>query len=129
MLKHKEPFTLERKVNLLKSVQMIGLLTTMIQHEYDIALVDSKFLNPNINNHSRKIRESAQAIHTSIAEVAFIKDPRFFNEEYATEIDELLTNFVDHSIEDLRALNAAIKKGKESDVPVEVNLGNKVEPS
>lgn len=114
-LKHREPFTLERKVRLLESLQLIGTLSEMIKIEFQSDLTDSKFRNPAINNHAGQILRSAEAISKHLASVANLKDREAFTYEYGAEIIQTVKHFSHYPTDKLRAFNegiAELEKGQ-----------------
>lgn len=113
-LKHKEPFSLERKVRLLENVQMIGLLTDLIKIAYQDNLVDSKFKNPALNLHRGKIRDSADAISLHLSSIADLKDREEFNNNYCAEMYALIKHFSHYPTDKLREFNEGIAELEKS---------------
>jgi len=122
MLKHTEPFTEQRKLALLKSMQVIGLATEIISIEYHDALVDSKFKNANLNNASRLIKQSVQSIKTHMASITNIKDKEFYEYEYSLEIHRLLRLTCGLDISEIQAINNALESELEKEKTVWENV-------
>lgn len=125
-LKHKEPFSLERKVRLLESLQLIGSLAEMIKIEFATDLVDSKFKQPAVNNHAGQIIRSAGAITNHLASVADLKDREAFTYEYGVEMVTLIKHFSHYPTHKLREFNEGIAELEKSSVNnCEKNMPNK----
>ena len=85
--------TTEKASRIIKSMQIIAVLAECISIEFQSDLVDTKFKNPAVNNHSKRIRESAEAIKLHLSSVVKNKDRDFFGYEYAAEMHRLVTHF------------------------------------
>lgn len=110
MLKHHEPFTLERKVNLLENVQFIGLMASLIQVEFQSNLVDSKFKNPAVNQHAKRIKESSHAIEVHLSSIVNLKDRESFAYSVSTEMIELIKHFLNYPPEKIREFMDRIRE-------------------
>ena len=104
--------TPQKQYEILRSVQLIGTLSKMIEIEFSKHLVDNKFRNPIINNHARRIKESTEQIQKMLMKPL---DNEFFTYEYATnmyEIFEVLATFeADKIIEYNEGLKKMIENG------------------
>lgn len=113
MLKHYEPFTLQRKVDLLENTQFIGLMASLIRVEFQSNLVDSRFKQPAINQHGKRIQESAKAIEVHLSSVVDLKDRESFNYEFAPEMIELIKYFSRYPAEKIREFMDGIQRMQE----------------
>ncbi len=95
----------EKKARILTSVQLINLCAELIGIEYQNDLVDSRFKQPAVNNHSKRIREGAQAIKTHLASIATNKDKEFFSYDYSIEMHRLITQVLQMPVEEIRGIN------------------------
>jgi len=87
------------KLALLESVHMIGILNEVVQIEYQCLLVDHKFKMPALNNHAKKIKDSSNAIKTSLNTNFNNKDPESMTYTYAIQMHRLIAYFMAMDIE------------------------------
>lgn len=108
--KVKNHITEEAVANLLEHVQLIGLSAEIIKIEYQSRLVDTRFKNPNINNHAKRIKESANMIQTHLASLTYNKDREFFEYEYCVQLHRVLKHFMQLRIDQLETFMEGIEK-------------------
>lgn len=109
----------EKKARILTSVQLINLCAEIIAIEYQNDLVDSRFKQPAINNHSRRIKEGAQAIKTHLTSLATNKDKDFFNYDYSVEMHRLITQVLQMPAEQLRGINDQLESNAAPEEPAD----------
>ena len=85
--------TPEKTNNILTSLQNIAVLAECIGIEFQQDLCDTRFKNPAINQHRKRITESAEAIKTHLASVIKNKDREFFGYQHAVEFHRAVTFF------------------------------------
>lgn len=98
----KHTFTPEKSERIFKSMQNISVFAEFIGMEFQIDLTDTKFINPAINQHSKRIKESATSIQTHVGGVIKNKDKEFFTYEYCTALYELFTYFTTMPLEGIQ---------------------------
>ena len=103
MPKNKVIVTPDKAVRIVKSLQLFYILAELIKMEYYNDLVDAHFKNPAINQHAKRIKESAVAIQVHVASV--LKQNTAGNldatTEYIGELYRLLDHFVGMDIESI----------------------------
>jgi hypothetical protein len=122
MAKAKQQVSLLEQVQILESTQFISLFASLISAEFQVTLVDKRFLDPNMNNHAKRIRESAILINEKLSMVAGLKNEEEFKYEYVTELHALFTHFLSLPIAVIARLNEAIKESKMTGADVPVNV-------
>lgn len=111
-MKHTQPFSESRQKALLTSVQVIGLLAECIQVQFQSALVDSKFKNPAINLHAKKIKDSSEAIKLHLSSIATLSGRDEFTYEYAVHMTALIELFLHHTPEQLEELVGLVEESR-----------------
>ena len=99
--------TPQKQYDILRSVQLIGVMAQMIEIEFSKHMVDNKFRNPIINNHSRRIKESAEQIRKLLMKPL---DNEFFTYEYATNMYEIFETLATFEAEKIIEYNEGLKK-------------------
>lgn len=112
MIKNTQPFSEARKKALLTSVQVIGLLAECIQVQFQNSLVDSKFKNPAINQHSKRIKESSEAIKLHLSSIATLPNRDQFTYDYAVHMTALIELFLHHTPEQLEELVGLVEESR-----------------
>lgn len=92
----------DKILRVLKSAQNIALLAECISVEFQTDLVDTRFRQPAINQHSKRIRDSIEAIKIHLAGMVKNKDREFFSYDYAVEIHRVIDYFSNMSVEQVR---------------------------
>jgi hypothetical protein len=108
----KQPMTEERLYPILKSAHMIGVIAEIIKVEHRTAIFDTKFKNPNTNNHASKIVQSADQIQTDLAFTYKCMKREDLTYEYALQYHRLLDHFIDLGIERTEHFMDLVDKGK-----------------
>lgn len=98
----KQQLSEQKITRILKSTQIIEVLAECIKIEHMNDLIDTKFRQPAINSHAKKIKESSQAIQTHLSFLVKNKDKGFFADEYALEIHRVLSHFIGLEITQIR---------------------------
>ena len=99
----------QKKARIFQSVQLIAVMAELIGIEYQIDLTDSK-INPAINNHSRRIKESSEAIKTHLSSIVNNKQRDFISNEYSVEMHRVMSYFICMPIENIRDIMDKIEK-------------------
>lgn len=95
----KQTMTPERLYPILKSTHMIGVLAEIIKVEHQSALVDTRFKNPNLNNHAKRILDSANQIQLDLRAKFDCMKREELTYEHALQLHRLLDHFIDIGIE------------------------------
>lgn len=100
----------EAILNLLEHVQFIGTAAEMIKIEHMSRLVDHRFKNPVLNNHAKKIKESAAMIQTHLSSLTYNKDREFFEYDYAVQLHRVLKHFIGLSVQQVEEFMDSVEK-------------------
>ncbi len=107
----KTKLTPQKQFELLRSVQLIGVMAQMIQVEFQNHFVDTKHRNPIINNHAKRIKESSETIMRYLKQSGFeIKDKEEFNYDYVLNMYEIFAHFTQMSPEQLKEYNHGLQQ-------------------
>ena len=87
---------------ILKSAHIIGLLAKTIDVEMQNRIIDTKFTNPNTNNHVRRIKEASQTIQKDLAYQFKVKDYESMTYDYVLEFYRVVNFFSEKSADELR---------------------------
>lgn len=104
MIKQTQPFSEARQQALLTSVQVIGLLAECIQVQFQNSLIDSRFKNPAINLHAKKIKDSSEAIKLHLSSISTLGRRDDFTYDYASHMSALIELFLHHDSDQLAEL-------------------------
>ena len=94
--------SLEKQSELLKSVHHIGVFARLIQIEFENDLVDSKFKQPIINQHAKRIKESAEQIKKALNSPNnpfYVKSQEYMDYEYTLQLYRVFDFFTDMGLE------------------------------
>lgn len=72
--KHKVIYTPEKEKRVLEYVQFVAVCAELIKVEYQDFMIDLRFKNPVINNHSKRIVESADQISKALSSISYNTD-------------------------------------------------------
>lgn len=106
----KASFTPEKEKRVLDYVQFVALCAEMIKIEWQCEAIDWRFKNPVINNHARKIIESAEQISRSLSSISFNTDREEFAYNTSLQVHRLLKHFSQYPVEKLEELMDIIEK-------------------
>jgi hypothetical protein len=95
----KQPMSDEKVYPILKSTHMIGVLAEIIKVEHHVRLIDVRFKNPNLNNHSKKIVESANQIQVDLRAKFDCMKRDELTYDHALQLHRLLDHFIEIGIE------------------------------
>lgn len=105
--------TPERLYPILKSTHMIGVLAEIIKVEHRISVFDVKFKQPLLNNHCRKIIESANQLQTDLAIQFKTMKRDELTYEHALQLHRLLDHFIELGIERTEHFMDLVDKSKQ----------------
>jgi len=105
--------TPETVFEILKSAHVIGLLAKAIDVEYQKRIVDTKFKNPNTNNHVRRIKEASETIQKDLAYQFKVKDYEAMTYDYVLQFHRLVDYFSEKSADQIREFMDGVEKLKE----------------
>lgn len=88
-------------LDLLTHAQFIGVCAELIQIEHRNRLIDTRFSNPAINQHAKRVKESSQMIQTHLSSLTVVKGREFFSDEYCVQLHQALKHFIGLSVEQL----------------------------
>lgn len=92
----------QKQFDIVRSIQMIGVMAKMIDVEFHQHIVDTKFRNPIINNHARKIKESTEQIIKLLTQSgALLKDQEKFDYEYVLNLYKIFEHVTQMSYEQI----------------------------
>lgn len=94
----------EKLTRVLNQLAFISLLMDVIDIELHHDLIGEKFTQPLLNNHVRRIKESATAIKTSISRHLKVINKEEALYEFATQYHQLIKFFKDKDAETLEEL-------------------------
>lgn len=92
--KNKVMYTPEKEVKVLAYVQFVAICAELIKIEYQDFICDLRFRNPIINNHSKRIIESADAISRSLSSISFNTDREGFTYNTSLQFHRLAKHFM-----------------------------------
>lgn len=98
---------------ILKSAHVIGLLAKTIDVEYQTRIVDTKFKNPNTNNHVRRIKEASETIQKDLAYQFKVKDYEAMTYDYVLQFHRLIDYFAEKSADQIREFMDGVENLKE----------------
>ncbi len=98
----KKKLSEQRVYNILQSVQIMQVLSEAIKIEFQSELIDTDLKNPAINQHAKRIKESASAIQIHLTGLVKNKDKEYFSYEYAVEMHRVIKHFVGMDINQVR---------------------------
>lgn len=98
----KQPLTPKKAQALFLSMQTTAILAELISIEYHNVLIDTKFKNPAINQHAKRIKESSEAIRLHLAALLDTKDREFFAYDYCVELSVLFKFFTTMPLEQIQ---------------------------
>jgi len=105
--KHKVLYTPEKEQQVLDYIRFVSLCATMITIEYQMFVCDIRFKNPTLNNHAKRIIESANQINKSLSSISFNDDREDFLYNESLEFHRMFKHFSDyptHKIQELMDL-------------------------
>lgn len=102
--KHKVLYTPEKEKRVLEYVQFIALCAEMIKIEWQQEFIDLRFKSPVINNHARRIIESANQISKSLSSISENTDREEFTYGTSLEVYRLFKHFTAYPVEKLSEL-------------------------
>lgn len=114
--KHKIQYTPEKEKRVLEYVQFVALCAEMIKVEYQQEAIDIRFKSPAINNHSRRIIESANQISKSLSAISENTDREEFQYGTSLEVYRLFKHFTKYPVEKLTELMDLIEAEKITEV-------------
>lgn len=94
--------SIEKQADLLKSVHIIGVCARLIQIEFANDLVDTKFKQPLVNQHAKRIAESSQQIKSALnsPHMPFkVKSQEYMDYDYALQMHRIISYFTDMGLE------------------------------
>lgn len=107
----KQQLSIHKQFELLRSVQLIGVMAQMIDVEFQKHFIDTKHRNPIINNHAKRIKESSEAIGRLLKQSGFApKDGDKFNYEYVLNMYEVFEHFTTMDYEQLEEYLTGLRK-------------------
>lgn len=107
--------SLEKQADLLKSVHHIGVFARLIELEYANDLVDTKFKQPLINQHSKRIRESAEQIKKALNSPNnpfHVKSQEYMDYDYTLQIYRVMDFLTDMGLEKITEFANELEKMK-----------------
>lgn len=110
----KRQLTPQEQYPILKSVQIIGVLSHLIQIEYQSRLVDVRFKQPAVNNNARKIKEAAEQIQKDLAFQFKLKDREQMQYEHSIELWRVFDHFAELTTEQIREFMDGVDKVKQA---------------
>lgn len=113
----KQQMTPEKVYPILKSTHIIGVLAEVIKVEHRMRLFDVKFKQPLLNNHCRKIIESANQIQTDLAIQFKTMKRDELTYEHALQLHRLLDHFIELGIERTEHFMDLVDKSKAECTP------------
>lgn len=105
-------FTPEKEAKVLAYIQFVALCAEMIKIEYQMDMCDIRFRNPVINNHAKRIIESAEAIGRSLTSISSQSDREGFMYNDALEFHRIVRHFSDYPSSKISQLMDLIEKEK-----------------
>lgn len=105
--------TPERLYPILKSTHMIGVLAEIIKVEHRDRIFDTKFKQPLLNNHAKRILESANQIQLDLRAKFDCMKREELTYEHALQLHRLLDHFIDIGIERTTEFMDGLDKMKE----------------
>lgn len=107
----KKQISIEKQYQILRSIQLIGVMAQMIDVEFQKHIIDTKHRSPIINNHARKIKQSTDAIIGLLKQSGFTpKDSEKFNYEYVLNMYEVFEHFTMMDYEQLEEYIVGLRK-------------------
>lgn len=97
----KRQMTPEEVFPILRSVNLIGVMTAVIQVEIQNKIVDIKFKNPNTSNQVSKIRSAADQIRKDLAYQFKVKDLDSLNNDHALAMWRIFDHFTELSTQQI----------------------------
>lgn len=86
-------FTPEKEKAVLDYVQFVAFCAEMIKIEFQMDMCDIRFKNPTINNHAKRIIESAEAISRSLTSISTQSDRESFTYNDSLEFHRIIKHF------------------------------------
>lgn len=108
--------SLEKQSDLLKSVHIIGVCARLIEIEYANDLIDTKFKQPLINQHSKRIKESAEQIKKALNSPNnpfHVKSKDYMDYEYSLQLYRVIDFLTDMGLEKITEFADGMDKLKE----------------
>lgn len=103
--------TPQKQYDILRSVQLIGVMAQMIEIEFHSHLVEANFRNPMMEVHAKEIKLRCQQILNDLVESGVnIKCNDTFTEEYATNMYEIFETLATFEAEKIIEYNEGLKK-------------------
>lgn len=87
----------KKRADIIKSVQVMGVLADMIVIEYQNDLIDTTFKNAIVNQKAKRIRADAKAIKVDLSSNQRVNirfNDENFIEDYACNLHRVLTFFI-----------------------------------
>lgn len=88
------PFTPDKEAKVLSYVQLVALCAEAIMIEYQDTTIDMRFKNPAINNHSKRIVESANAMKLHISSISQNTNREEFTYNSSLQFHRLIKHFM-----------------------------------
>lgn len=102
--KNKVIYTPEKEKRVLEYIQFVAVCAEMIKVEWQQELIDIRFKSPVINNHARRIIESAEQITKSLSSISFNTDREEFLYNSTLQCHRLLKHFMAYPVEKIDEL-------------------------
>lgn len=108
--KHKVIYTPEKEKRVLEYVQFVAVCAELIKVEWQQELIDVRFKSPQINNHARRIVESAEQITKSLSSISYNTDREEFNYNTVLQVHRMLKHFFQYPTSKIEELMDLIEK-------------------
>lgn len=106
----KDDYTPEKEIKLLSYIQLVALCAEIIMIEYQDTAISTRFKNPAINNHSKRIVESADAIRKHLSFLSENKDREKFMYSSSLQFHRVFKFFMEYPPEKLEELMDTLDK-------------------
>lgn len=114
--KHRVPYTPQKEKRVLEYVQFVALCAEMIKIEWQMEAIDIRFKNPTINNHAKRIIESANQISKALSSISENTDRDGFMYDSSLQFYRAVKHFSLYPSDKIEELMDLIEENKITEV-------------
>mgnify|MGYP001593996056 FL=1 len=112
----------EEKVKLIiRHCQIINTLMDCVDIEMTYDLSATKFNDPRINNHVRRIKESVDQIKKALSYIVTVKDREFSNFEHSPQVHRIFRYFATMDTKQLSEIMDQYEEYDKVNPPIEIS--------